>query len=351
MPRSTSAASSGGPTDGGASLRWSPSSSACIESTAAEMTLPSCSATTSVVPKVRPSCSFVTRYRIGLAVSPSRGNRMWSDFTDLVGRCLGGGGEDLGEDLPAEDPVVADVEVLALDDAGLDLGQVEAGDERVLVEGHQVEPREEQGAGDRAAAVGDGRDLDVLRDLALAGLAAQLEDGLVDEPEAVEPAGRQLAAVGVERQLALAGDAVAALDERAALALAAEAERLEPRHGEEAEAVVELGDVDVAGLEVGALPEVGAGVAGGHRRGVVELVPRRPAPERRADRLEASDRVVDVGGVLGGRHDHGGGAVDRRVAVEEAERRGDHARRVVVVERHRVAVHGLRVDARRCGGR
>ena len=81
--------------------------------------------------------------------------------------------------------------------------------------------------------------------LALAGLAAHLEDGLVDEAEAVEPAGRQLAAVGVERQLALARDAVAALDERAALALAAEAERLEPRHGEEAEAVVELGDVDV----------------------------------------------------------------------------------------------------------
>jgi hypothetical protein len=34
---------------------------ACIESTAAEITLPSCSATTSVVPNVRPSCSFVTR--------------------------------------------------------------------------------------------------------------------------------------------------------------------------------------------------------------------------------------------------------------------------------------------------
>ncbi len=52
---------------------------------AAEITLPSWLATTSVVPKVRPSWSFCTVYRIGLAVSPSRGKRMCSDLTDLSG--------------------------------------------------------------------------------------------------------------------------------------------------------------------------------------------------------------------------------------------------------------------------
>ena len=50
----------------------------------------------------------------------------------------------------------------------------------------------------------------------------------MDEPEPVQAPGRQLAPVGVERELAVAGDAVAALDERARLALAAEAERLQP---------------------------------------------------------------------------------------------------------------------------
>ena len=61
----------------------------------------------------------------------------------------------------------------------------------------------------------------------------------------MEAAGGELAAVGVERELAVAGDAAAALEERAALALAAEAERLEPRQRDEAEPVVQLGDVDV----------------------------------------------------------------------------------------------------------
>ena len=106
--------------------------------------------------------------------------------------------------------------------------------------------------------------------------------------------GGQLAAVGVQRQLAVEGDARAALDERAALALAAEAERLEPRHGEEAEPVVELGDVDVGGREVGAGPQLGA------RRRARAMVVRsshwshdgRP-PQRGADRLDTGDGVVD----------------------------------------------------------
>ena len=81
--------------------------------------------------------------------------------------------------------------------------------------------------------------------LALAGLAPQLQAGLVEEPVAVEAPGRQLAAVGVERDLAVAGDAAAALEERAALAVLAEAQRLEPAQRDEAEAVVQLGHVDV----------------------------------------------------------------------------------------------------------
>jgi hypothetical protein len=44
-----------------------------------------CFATISVEPKVRPSCSFVTWYRIGFDVSPSRGKRTWIDFTAFSG--------------------------------------------------------------------------------------------------------------------------------------------------------------------------------------------------------------------------------------------------------------------------
>ena len=60
-------------------------------------------------------------------------------------------------------------------------------------------------------------------DLAVAGLAPHLRRAFVQEAVAVQPAGRELAAVGVERQHAVARDALAALDERAALADAAEA--------------------------------------------------------------------------------------------------------------------------------
>ena len=182
--------------------------------------------------------------------------------------------------------------------------------------------------------------------MAVAALAAQLHDRFVQEAETVQPAGRELPAVRVERQLAVERDPLAALDERPALAAPAEAERLEPRHREPAEAVVQLGDVDVAGAQIGARPHVRGGVACRHRRHVVPLVPRRPAPQRGADRFDACDRMVDRGRVLGGRHDHRGRPVDGNVAVEQAERGGDHAGREVVVDRHRVTEDRVRVAAR-----
>ena len=51
-------------------------------------------------------------------------------------------------------------------------------------------------------------------------------------------------------------------------------------------------------------------------------------------------------GPIAPRHDHRGRAVARDVAVVEAERRRDHARVHVVVERHRVAVDRVRVQLR-----
>ena len=68
-----------------------------------------------------------------------------------------------------------------------------------------------------------------------------------------------------------------ALDEGAALAAAAEAERLDPRQRQPAEAVVELGGVDVGRLQVGARPHLRGGVARRHRRQVFPLIPARAA--------------------------------------------------------------------------
>src|SRR5947209_18397666 len=114
---------------------------------------------------------------------------------------------------------------------------------------------EEEAAAERAAArPGDGH-FGPARDLAVAALAPQLHARLVEKAVAVEAARRQLAAVGVDRDLAVPGYAPTALDERPAFTLLAEAERLEPGQRDEAEAVVELGHVDIGGREVGPLPQ------------------------------------------------------------------------------------------------
>ena len=124
----------------------------------------------------------------------------------------------------------------------------------------------------------------------------------------------------------------------------AEAERLEPDDGEDGEAVVELCRVDVGGLQLGALPHGSGGVAGGHGGHVVELVPARTPPQRRAEGVDLDGRVVEVGGEVTVRDDDDGRPVARSVAVVEAQRRGDHARREIVLHRHRVGVDRLGVQ-------
>ncbi len=122
-------------------------------------------------------------------------------------------------------------------------------------------------------------------------------------------------------------------------------EGLEPDHGDDAEAVVELGDIDVGGPQFGARPHAGGRVAGGHGGHVVELVPARPAPEGGAHRVHVAGGPRRVAGVVGVGDDEGGRAVTGRIAVEQAERRRDHAGRQVVLHGHGVAVDGVRIEA------
>ncbi len=202
-------------------------------------------------------------------------------------------------------------------------------------------PGEEGGARLVPADVGHHRHLGA-RHLPLAGLAPQLAHRLGRVAErGVQPPARQLAAPGVERQLAAEVDAPAALDEAGRLADPAEAERLQPPHDLDREPVVELGDVDVARAQVGAVPQGGGGGVAdpGH---VLPLLPRRPAVDHAGHRLDAHRRP-QVGRGLGGGHDDGRGPVDRHVAVVQAHRGRDHPCGQVVVDGERVAVHGVGV--------
>src|SRR5207237_8534663 len=157
--------------------------------------------------------------------------------------------------------------------------------------------RQEEAAGDRAAAGGYERDLAVGH-LSRAARAAQLADRLGEKPEAVQATARELPAPGVERQLAPQTNAARG-DEGSAFATLAEAECLDPREREPAEAVVELEGADVGRADVGARPELLSGVTRRPRRQFLPLIPDRPRAHGAAVRVDADGcrrRVAGDGG-------------------------------------------------------
>ena len=85
---------------------------------------------------------------------------------------------------------------------------------------------------------------------------AQLRARFVQHPVSVHAPRGELPAVGVQRELPVEAEPLAALDVRARLALTADPEGLEPHQREEREAVVELGEVEVARPELGAAPQL-----------------------------------------------------------------------------------------------
>src|SRR5258708_24721312 len=111
---------------------------------------------------------------------------------------------------------------------------------------------DEGGAGDDRGAGADEGHVGVL-DLARAGAAGGLQGAFDDVPEAVDAAGAEAAAKGVERQVAVQFDAPV-LGEIERLALLAETVGFEAVDHRGREAVVDLGDVDILRGEAGALP-------------------------------------------------------------------------------------------------
>src|SRR3984893_8903548 len=109
--------------------------------------------------------------------------------------------------------------------------------------------KNEGGAGDDRGAGADEGHVGVL-DLARAGAAGGLQRAFDDVPEAVDAAGAEAAAEGVERQVAVQFDA-AVLDEIERLAFLAEAVAFEAVNHRGREAVVDLGDVDIFRGEAG----------------------------------------------------------------------------------------------------
>ncbi len=176
-------------------------------------------------------------------------------------------------------------------------------------------------------------------------LTAQLQARLVQHPVAVHAARGQLSPIGIQWQIAVQRDPRGTLDERSGLAVRADAERLQPRQGEEGEAVVEFGDVQVGGSEVGPRPHLGRRI---DRRHLREVLPVEPAARavRSADRLDRHRGIRAVGGVLRSGYDERDRPVNRHVAVVQSEWVRYRPGRQVVGHGHRVPVCGKRIQSR-----
>jgi hypothetical protein len=149
--------------------------------------------------------------------------------------------------------------------------------------------------------------------------------------------GRQASALPRERS---------ARDEGTSLAALAEAVVLELEQHAAGEVVVDLGDVYVLRAEPRLAVEALRQLLGAARR--VELVrdvgvrevAEGHAPRRALLAREDLDRAPrEVTGAIRGRDDHRARTVALETAIEEPVRAGDHRRRLVVGEGHRLAAH------------
>ncbi len=171
--------------------------------------------------------------------------------------------------------------------------------------------------------------------------AADLAHPLGDAVHAVQVGLAELAAVRVERQLAVQLQ-VSVRDEMACLAPAAEAQLLQLDEHERREMVVEHGDVHIGRPDARLLPQAArhhthlgqagqvVAVVAGHRELVGAAALRRGFDDRGFLRQGA--------GAFGGGDDERDAAVALLAAVEEPEWFGDPAGRLVVVERDRPVV-------------
>ena len=129
-------------------------------------------------------------------------------------------------------------------------------------------------------------------DLTLPTAAPKLRARLVDRAVGMEPTARQRATPGVHGQLTFQCDTATSLDKVLRPIAFAKAEVFQPVERVIGEAVVELGDVYVAGFQVGAAPHhlgdsgLGLGIEG------IELSPVVAIAHRRADRLDPYRRIA-----------------------------------------------------------
>lgn len=111
---------------------------------------------------------------------------------------------------------------------------------------------EQQAPCQRTAARRNHGDLVSAAQLPGAGAVLELQHGFVQEAQPVQSPAGQLPALGAQGERAVAHNGASLVEERADFTAAAEAERFQSDEGQEAESVVEFGEVHIGRGQVGA---------------------------------------------------------------------------------------------------
>src|SRR5690606_11739584 len=189
-----------------------------------------------------------------------------------------------------------------------------------------------------------GNDGNLVRcNLSLAAAPPELGAGFMNIAQAVCSPTGQLAAVGVQRQLAVAGDTMTTFHEATAFTSWAKAKCLEPDQCQDRKTVVQLSCANVFGFQIRACPHHFTDIARGSG-GEIDLIPGPWLMQCGSDCLEADGWVRAVTCCVNtGQHDSSR-SVAMDVAIKQPQRTGDHSRGKVVVKRERAAVDRFGVE-------
>ena len=184
-------------------------------------------------------------------------------------------------------------------------------------------------------------------------LAAQLPHRLDDLGHAAavdRMVAAQPAAVGIERQLADAGNQIAVGDELAALALLAEADVFQLHQHGDGKTVVDRGVFDVLWRDAGFLEGARSRPHAG-RIGQVEILAAARTFHGFAMADHPHQRFLQAFGDFRRRHDQRAAAIGDDAAIHPVQRIGDHRRVQHVLDGDDVLQHGMRIVLRVMRGR
>src|ERR1700737_4262039 len=182
-----------------------------------------------------------------------------------------------------------------------------------LADKDERRPGHDPGAGAHERNVG-------VFDLARAGPPGCLQRAFDDVPQAVNAAGAEAAAEGVEWQLAVELDAPV-LDEIERLAFPAEAVGLQAIDHRGGKPVVDLRDVDILRRESGALPgQLGGAAAAFHVARQAADAPRHLEVQSLTVARQIGRPRLEIARPLGACQHDGDRALDRNIAIIQTER-------------------------------